>query len=97
MCMKLSDAQFGALWHLADHGPVTAEEIIGPRNMAGKRKTTLKIHSMTAATINRLEAGGLVTVERIAAPRPVNAVGTPGHKRNTLTITITDAGRKAIG
>jgi hypothetical protein len=95
--VKLSDAQFGVLWHLVDHGPIKAEEIVGPRKMDGTWKTTLQCHCMTAATMSRLEAEELVTVERVPAPRPINAVMKLGRKRNLLTIRITEAGRKAIG
>ncbi len=93
--MRLSDAQFGALWQLIDHGPVIAEEIVLSQAMDGSRRTKLQCHLLTAATLSRLEAEGLVAVQRCPAQRPVNAAGKAGHRRNLLTIDITDAGRAA--
>lgn len=93
---RISDAQWGALSHLIDHGPITAEEIVMPAAMDGKRRTKLRCHCLTQATLSRLEADGLVSVTRTAEARPVNAVGKAGHRRNSVKVEITDAGRAAV-
>ena len=94
--MKLSDAQWGALWQIVSFGPITAEEIIMPKAMDGSQRVKLQCHYFSAATLSRLEGAGFVTVQRCASQRPVSATGQAGHRRNTLTIDITDAGRAKI-
>lgn len=95
--MKLSDAQWGALHQIVKHGPISAEEIIMPPAMDGSRRTKMRCHCLTAATMARLENAGFVTVTRTAEARPVNAVGKSGHRRNSLIVDITEAGRTAVG
>lgn len=94
--MKLSDAQWGALRQIVDHGPISAEEIVMPPAMDGSRRTKLQCHCLSQATLQRLETAGLVTVTRTPEARPVNAVGRAGHRRNAITVQITDAGRAAV-
>ena len=94
--MKLSDAQYGALRQMVEFGPVTAEEIVGPKAIDGSRRVKLQCNYFTAATLSRLEEAGLVTVQRVVAPTPVNAAGKAGNGRNVLTIDITDAGIAAV-
>lgn len=94
--MKLSDAQFGALQGIIDHGPAMGEEIVMPPAMDGSRRTKLQCNRIPKATIERLEADGLVVVTRVPEPRPVNAVGKAGHRRNSIMVHITDAGRAAL-
>lgn len=93
--MKLTDAQFGALSSLSDHGPQELIEVHGSRGMDGKRKITVQ-GIMTAPTLARLEQAHLVSVDRSGGTRPVNAVGKAGHLRFSLTVSITDAGRAAL-
>lgn len=93
--MKLSDAQWGALRQILDHGPIKATEIVLPPSIDGSRKTKLSCHCLTKATMDRLEADGLVVVQRTAEPRPVNAVGKHGHRRNSIVVDITPKGRQA--
>jgi hypothetical protein len=64
--------------------------------MDGTRRVKLECHFLTAPTLAKLEASGLVAVERGLAEAPRNAVGKPGHMRRPLTIKITDAGRDAL-
>lgn len=92
--MKLTDAQFGFLGTLIDHGPQTVTEVHGPRGMDGKRKITLQ-GSVAGPTLTKLEDAAMIHVVRGEAQRPVNAVGKPGNRRVTLTIEITAAGREA--
>lgn len=94
--MKLSPAQFGTLHTLAAFGPQQAVEVHGPRGMDGKRKIKLKWHAAPGPTLAKLEDASLVTVTRVDAGRPMNAVGKAGHRRINLTIAITDAGRAAL-
>jgi hypothetical protein len=94
--MKLSDAQWGALRQIVDHGPISAEEVVMPPAMDGSRRTKLRCHCLTSATMARLEDAGLITVARAVEARPVNAVGKAGHRRNSLVVDITDAGRAAV-
>jgi hypothetical protein len=94
--MKLSDAQWGALFQLAEHGPIVAKEIILPVAMDGSRRTKLQCHCLTKATMDRLEAEGLVVVKRAALSRPVNAVGKAGHRRNEVVVHITAKGTEAL-
>lgn len=94
--MVLTDAQYGALHQIVEHGPISAEEILGPQNMAGARKIKFVCNSVTAATMQKLLALDLISVERVAKERPVNAVGKQGHRRNAVTINITEAGRAAV-
>jgi hypothetical protein len=93
---RLSDAQLGVLWQLDGQGPIKAEEILGFSKKIGARTAALCCPQMTMATMKRLEAEGLILVQRARAPRPVNAVGKAGRLRNTLTISITEAGREAL-
>lgn len=97
MTRKLTDAQWGALRQIIDFGPIEAEEIVGPPAMNGQRKTTLRCHCLTKPTMERLEADRLVIVTRVPEKRPVNAVGKAGHRRNSVMVHITDAGRIAAG
>lgn len=94
--MKLSPAQHGTLHALAAFGPQTATEVQLPPAMDGKRRVKLEWSGGNPATLAVLEGGGLVHVVRTPIETPRNAVGKPGHKRRGLTITITDAGRKAL-
>ena len=94
--MKLSDAQWGALRQIVDHGPINAEEVVLPPAMDGSRKTKLRCHCLSRATMARLEADGLVIVTRVPEARPTNAVGKKGHRRNSIMVHITDAGRAAV-
>jgi hypothetical protein len=94
--MKLTDAQFGALQGIIDHGPAMGEEIVGPPAMDGTRRTKLSCHRISRGTLERLAADGLVIVTRVPEARPVNAVGKPGNRRNSVMVHITDAGRAAL-
>lgn len=94
--MKLTDAQFGALCTLNDHGPRTGTEVRMPPAMDGTRRIKLECHFMTAPTLAKLEEAGLVSVVRGDASRPVDAVGRRGHARREITIQITEAGRAAL-
>lgn len=94
--MKLSDAQWGALRQIVDHGPINAEEVVMPPKMDGSRRTKLRCHCLTQATMDRLEASGLVIVTRVPEAHPVNAVGKAGHRRNSVMVHITDTGRAAV-
>lgn len=94
--MKLSDAQFGALSTLQQFGPNDAIEVIGPPRMDGTREVKLQWNGASGATLGKLEAAGLVSVNRKPLGRPRNAVGKPGRPRRGLTISITDAGRAAL-
>ena len=95
--MKLSDAQWGALRQIVDFGPISGEEVVMPPAMDGSRRTKLQCTCLTKATMERLEADGLVIVTRVAEPRPTNAVGKAGHRRNSVMVHITDTGRAAVG
>ncbi len=95
--MQLTDAQFSALHTLAEFGPKTGTEVRMAPAMDGSRRIKLECHFLTAPTLAKLEAEGLVAVERGPASAPKNAVGKSGHARRPLTITITDAGRAALG
>jgi hypothetical protein len=94
--MKLSDAQWGALRSIVDHGPISADEVVLPPAMDGSRRTKLQCNRLTKPTMERLEAEGFVIVTRVPEARPVNAVGKAGHRRNSLMVHITDAGRAAV-
>lgn len=94
--MKLSDAQFGVLVALRDHGPIVAVEVQGPRGMDGKRKAKLECRHMNIATLNRMREDGLVEVWRAPLPRPMNAVGKLGNVRTQITIKATDTGLAAL-
>jgi hypothetical protein len=94
---KLSPAQYGALLSLREFGPITAIEVLGPRDMSGKRKVRLECHVMSPATLARLESWGYVNCDRDLLPRPVNAVGKLGKPRRSLCITITELGSLALG
>lgn len=94
--MKLSDAQWGALQSIVDHGPICGDEIVMPPAMDGSRRTKLQCARLTKATMERLEADGLVIVTRVPEARPINAVGKAGHRRNSVMVHITDAGRAAV-
>jgi hypothetical protein len=93
---KISDAQFGVLHQLLEFGPITAEEIKLPPAMDGSRRTKLRCNYLTAATMQKLEIGGFISVRRESAKAPVNAVGESGRQRRTITIEITGEGRAAI-
>jgi hypothetical protein len=94
--MKISDAQFGVLCALRDHGPVKATEVLGPRGKGGRRKAKLECHAMNISTLSRLAAEGLVDVVRTILPRPKNAVGKSGNPRTELTISVTEKGLNAL-
>lgn len=94
--MKLTDVQFGALHQIVGRGPISAEEILGPLNMAGARKIKFVCNCITAATMQKLLSLSLISVERVAKARPVSATGQKGHRRNAVTISITDAGRATL-
>ncbi len=95
--MKLTDAQYSALHTLAEFGPKTGTEVRMAPAMDGSRRIKLECHFLTAPTLARLEADGLVSVERGPLRRPTDAVGKSGHARRPITIAITDAGRAALG
>ena len=95
--MKLSDAQWGVLRQIIDFGPVTAKEVVMPPAMDGTCRTKLQCHHMSKATMERLEADGLIHVTRTPEPRPTNAVGKAGHRRNAIMMDITAAGRAVVG
>jgi DNA-binding MarR family transcriptional regulator len=95
--VKLTDAQFSALHTLAEFGPKTGTEVRMAPAMDGTRRIKLECHFLTAPTLARLEADGLVSVARGEAAAPINAVGKLGHARRQITISITDAGRSALG
>lgn len=95
--MKLTDAQFSALHTLAEFGPKGGTEIRMPPAMDGTRRIKLECNILTAPTLARLEGEGLVSVARGEASAPKNAVGKSGHLRRPVTITITEAGRAALG
>lgn len=97
MTTKLTDAQFSALHTLAEYGPKFGTEIRMLPAMDGSRRVKLECHLLTAATLARLEADGLVSVERGETSAPKNAVGKSSHARRPVTITITEAGRSALG
>lgn len=90
--MKLSDAQFGALSTLYQHGPINAVEVAGPAGMDGKRKIKLECHALNVATLTKLEAAGLVAVSRGDIYRPTDAAGRKGHPRRNVCISITAEG-----
>ena len=94
--MKLTDAQWGALRSIIDHGPISAEEVVMPPAMDGSRRTKLRCNRITKPTMERLESEGLVIVTRVPEPRPVNAVGKSGHRRSSVMVHITDDGRAAV-
>jgi hypothetical protein len=90
--MKLSDAQFGALSTLRDHGPINAIEVAGPVDMSGKRKVKLECHVFNSATLAKLEGAGLVAVSRSEIYRPTDATGREGRHRRNVCISITADG-----
>jgi hypothetical protein len=94
--MKLTDAQFSALHTLREFGPKEGVEVRMAPAMDGSRKIKLECNILTAPTLAKLEAEGLVAVDRVTVPTPVNAVGKRGHARSALTIKITDAGRLVL-
>lgn len=94
--MRISDAQWGVLWQLAEHGPLSAVEVMMPPKMDGSRRIKIECHALNAATLDNLCRNGLVHVERGSTARPRNAVGKAGHARTKLTITLTDEGRAAL-
>lgn len=93
---KITDAQLGVLWQIAEHGPLAAIEVMGPPKIDGSRKIKIECHALNAATLDSLCRNGLVTVERGSTSRPANAVGKLGHARTPITVLLTDAGRAAI-
>ena len=93
---KLTDAQFGALCTLREHGPKGAVEVLLPPAMDGSRKFKLECHFMAWPTLDRLEQLGLINVQRGVGYRPKNAVGKSGKERRELRITITDKGLAAL-
>lgn len=94
--MKLTDAQWGALHQIVDHGPISAEEIHGPRDMGGKRKIKFVCNSITCATMEKLYSLKLISVDRVEKARPVSATGKAGNRRHALTINITELGRAIL-
>jgi len=94
--VKISDAQWGVLWQLAEHGPLSAVEVMIPPKMDGSRRVKIECHALNAATLDTLRRNGLVHVARGATARPQNAVGKAGHARTRLTITLTDQGREVL-
>ena len=94
--MTLTDAQFGTLHRLAEHGPAEAIEVAGPRGMDGKRKVKLQWDGTSKSALDKIEAAGWVKIERTPLPTPINAVGGKGNPRRKITIAITDAGRAAL-
>jgi hypothetical protein len=93
---ECTDAQFGALHQLATYGPADATEIEGPLAMDGTCRVKLQCRVMSPATLRVLEDAGLVSVSRELIGRPISATGKRGHRRYSLTITITDIGRKVL-
>ena len=93
---KISDAQWGVLWQIAEHGPLAAIEVMGPPRMDGSRRIKIECHALNAATLDSLCRNGFVTVERGDTARPKDAVGKAGHARTQITILLTDAGRNLI-
>jgi len=93
---KLTDAQFGALCTLRDHGPKDAVEVLNPPAMDGPRKIKLECHFMAWPTLDRLEQLGLINVQRGPARMPKDAVGRSGKARRPVVITISDKGRAAV-
>jgi hypothetical protein len=94
--MHLTDNQFNALHYMVEHGPIVGEDVAIPVGMCGKRKTKFVCHVFTGATVNALCALGLATVTLGEVRRPVDAAGRHGHPRRTVTVTITDAGRRMV-
>jgi hypothetical protein len=95
--MKITASQFGVLCTLRDFGPQNVVEVLGPPKMDGSRKAKIEGFLLTAPTLDCLERNGLVSVQRGDVFRLKNAVGRSGLKRRALTISITDAGRAALG
>ena len=95
--MKLSPAQFATLHTLAEYGPKEAIEVRMTASMDGRRKVKLEWNVASGVALATLEDAGLVYVLRKEMPRPVNAVGVAGLPRRALTISISDAGRDALG
>lgn len=94
--MRLTDAQFGVLSSLLDHGPSKGVLSSGPPTMDGTRKAKLECHLMTYPTLLKLEALGLVSVYRGEVRRAANAVGKRGTPKRDVVITLTDKGREAL-
>lgn len=94
--MKLTDAQYGALHTLREFGPKSAIEILLAPAMDGSIKAQLQCHFVSAPTLARLEADGLVHVSRSEAVAPIDCTGRKGRKRRKLFIDITDKGRAAL-
>ena len=94
--MDLTPAQFSVLHLLKERGPKDAVEVRLPPSMDGKRKVKLEWNAASGSTLAILEGAGFVSVVRTPMPTPVNAVGTKGHARRALTISITEAGRAAL-
>lgn len=90
--MKLSDAQFGALISLREHGPINAVEVASAPGVDGKRKIKLECHVLNMATLAKLEQAGLVAVSRGEIYRPRDATGRNGHPRRNVCISITSDG-----
>lgn len=90
--MTLSDAQFGALISIREHGPINAVEVASAPGMDGKRKVKLECHVLNMATLAKLEQAGLVAVSRGEIYRPKDAAGRNGHPRRDVCISITAAG-----
>lgn len=90
--MKLSDAQFGALVSIREHGPINAVEVAGAPGMDGKRKVKLECHLLNVVTLAKLEQAGLVAVSRGEIYRPKDATGRNGHPRRNVCISITSDG-----
>jgi hypothetical protein len=94
--LRITDSQFGALCTLRDFGPNEGEEILLPRGMDGTRKTRLSCNLMVGPMLSRMEAQGLIRVERGEYHAPKNAVGKSGQPRRPIVISITDKGRTAL-
>lgn len=90
--MKLSDAQYGALVSIREHGPINAVEVASAPGMGGKRKVKLECHILNVATLAKLEQAGLVSVTRGEIYRPKDATGRNGHPRRNVCISITADG-----
>jgi hypothetical protein len=95
--MILSDAQFGALTTVRDHGPINAQEVLQPPKMDGSRRVKLECHVLTSPTLEKLETAKLVAVSRGEIYQKEDATGRKGNKRRNVCISITADGLAALG
>jgi hypothetical protein len=95
--MILSDAQYGALTTVRDHGPINAQEVFQPPKMSGERRVRLECHVMSAPTLAKLEAAKFVAVSRGEIYQKADATGRKGNKRRNVCISVTADGLAAIG